>query len=152
MHVFHGARYYRVAWEVHEAKIRRDAFAIFGVRLPPSSEVSDEPPLRTFVTTNLWAAECPDCHTAMLVWVERPVLMCSGCLNAVVDHRWRRVTLPKEAERLAIEAVLQARPLPHTRNWRPGETIADLMAENDARGHSVARGLAARPLIPDVEG
>ena len=34
----------------------------------------------------------------------------------------------------AIEAVLLQRPDPQTRNWRPGEAMGVLRAENEAHG------------------
>jgi hypothetical protein len=38
--------------------------------------------------------------------------------------------VPPDDERQAIEAALRVRPDPTTRNWLPGETVADLLREN----------------------
>lgn len=46
--------------------------------------------------------------------------------------RYFAVIFPVEAD--AIEAVLLRRERDANRNWRPGETLADLMAENAAAG------------------
>jgi len=38
------------------------------------------------------------------------------------------------ADPIAIEAVLLMRPDPNTRNWEPGETVADLVTQNAEHG------------------
>lgn len=36
--------------------------------------------------------------------------------------------------RRGIERLLMMRPIPYTRNWLPGETLTDLLAENIEHG------------------
>jgi hypothetical protein len=43
-----------------------------------------------------------------------------------------------------LEAVILARPVPGTRNWRPGETLDDLIHENAAHGLVPAAALTTR--------
>jgi hypothetical protein len=48
---------------------------------------------------------------------------------------YERLELPAKADE--IERLLVARPDLQTRNWRQGETVADLHAENRAHGIGV---------------
>ena len=75
-----------------------------------------------------WIAECPDCHGAQLASRDDPRFMCDSCANAAIGSLWRPVAWPKDADKIA--ALLDARPLAHTRNWTPGEGLRDLKAEN----------------------
>lgn len=77
-----------------------------------------------------WVADCPDPHCSNAEQVDPPgeVLVCSFCLRS-----WPLVW-PDNGP--AIEAVLALRPVPATRNWLPGESLATLKAENVA--HLVA--------------
>jgi len=45
-----------------------------------------------------------------------------------------RPVWPDPETRAAIVAALEARPAPMTRNWSPGETIEQLLAENIEHG------------------
>lgn len=77
--------------------------------------------------------DCPDCGAAWFVWREGPhQVYCASCLNGGVNGLWRPVRLPEQLEQ--IEALLARRPLPQQRNWHPGETLAQLEAENIAMG------------------
>jgi hypothetical protein len=67
-----------------------------------------------------------------MVWLDEPLMMCSNCFNGTVGGLWRRVELPGEMSQ--IEAALLVRPVPNNRNWRPGETVEDLIAENIEHG------------------
>lgn len=102
------------------------------VRIPPTTHVSDTPPLKARVNHNRWIVDCPDCAGAEFVWLDKPLMMCAECFNVAVERKWRRVVLPNNVA--AIETVLKARPIPHTRNWVPGETVSDLKRENKKRG------------------
>ena len=51
-----------------------------------------------------------------------------GCGNVQVGGAFVKVTWPKNAD--AIEVVLCERLDPSTRNWTPGESVADLKREN----------------------
>lgn len=46
-----------------------------------------------------------------------------------------------------IEALLLARPVPSTRNWMPGETPADLLAENFEHGIVPKAALEGEPVV-----
>jgi hypothetical protein len=49
------------------------------------------------------------------------------------------VVWPAPAKRREILGILRWRPLPSNQNWFPGETIAQLKAENVEHGFKVAR-------------
>lgn len=115
-------------------------------------------PVLAYVNNSKWLAAC-ECGGVEFVDWERPLFMCCSCWNAGVDHAWRALLLPgaevtegdvvalARAEfavladaaaapgsaRDAIEAALLSRK-PANRNWHPGETVADLVAENEAHG------------------
>ena len=97
-----------------------------------------------------WIVECPDCHDAQLAARDDLRYMCIQCANVGVGGKWRPVIWPKDAA--AIEALLDARPMSHNRNWNPGETVKDLQLEDrrhvfteeptDPREHAIWAGLS----------
>jgi hypothetical protein len=98
---------------------------------PPLSEVVDDEPLPARVYRGQWIVDCT-CNGAAYVWLDVPLTWCACCGNRYCGGRWRRVALPPE--RAAIERMLLLRPDAANRNWQPGETVADLVAENAAHG------------------
>ena len=113
-----------------DARLRPDA-ARQGVTLPALDVVSGEP-LPAIVNANRWIVECPVCNGAEFAWKEWPLFLCATCWNGANGYAFRPVVFPDDVE--AIERVLMARPVPDRRNWLPGESVADLMAENEAHG------------------
>ncbi len=105
--------------------------------LPSTEDVSDDAPAPAWVERGVWVVSCPDCagrpdEERHGVWLSGPHLMfCAVCGNRQLDGQWRRVVIPPN--RSAIEALLVGRP-PSNRNWLPGETTEQLIAENDAYG------------------
>lgn len=88
------------------------------------------------VSGSCWIADCPnpDCAGAEFVNFTDPRFFCCACRNASWNHQPLPVQLPTDKMRAQIETVLLERPLPDTRNWAPGETIADLKRENREHG------------------
>ena len=96
-----------------------------------------------------WVADCPrpDCSSAEHAGDEGGAVggltglafHCSHC-GLVCSASW-----PANVD--DIERILAQRPVPSTRNWRPGETLHDLMAENIA--HGVIPAAALDPAHPD---
>lgn len=108
-----------------------------GVTVPPLDQVSRAKPLPARINHNRLIADCPDCNGAEFVWRDGPhLLMCCSCWNGRVGGLWRAVTLPDDIT--TIEAALSERVDPQSRNWQPGETVADLLAENEARPEGIA--------------
>lgn len=70
-----------------------------------------------------WLADCPACAGAMQVWTGQFYAECGDCGVPICELIW-----PADPE--GIEALLSVRPLEKTRNWHPGETLNDLLAEN----------------------
>lgn len=71
-----------------------------------------------------WVADCPDsaCFAAEAVMPGMARAHCAEC-DRPYEVRW-------PTERAEIDRVLSLRPVPATRNWFPGETVAQLVAEN----------------------
>jgi hypothetical protein len=96
-------------------------------------------PLVARVNQGVWIASCscgmpgiprPGC----VVFLDHLLGWCVRCGNQAWGGGWRTIAAPPEAERRLIEAVLACRPDLETRNWEPGESVADLIAENIAHG------------------
>lgn len=81
-----------------------------------------------------WVVDCPFCPSAQMAFEEDHRFLCADCLNADASGAWVRVIWPKPAVRKAIEGPLVVRPKAN-QNWRPGESPAELRAENQARGY-----------------
>jgi hypothetical protein len=130
-----GRRHFGVALEEYA---RRGLLARFaqrlGMRVPPLTEVSDAEPLAAFVHHDRWVARC-ECGDIQFVWLEQPLFLCSNCWNKASGYKWRRVTVPKQAER--IEAILGHRRDHRDRSWMPGVTLAALRRQNVANGEPV---------------
>ncbi len=88
-----------------------------------------------------WVADCPvaDCWNAEHagLW-QGAVGMLTRDGMACRECGWQGAALwpaPELAEQLL--AVLALRPMPSTRNWLPGETVADLLLQNTQHGIGV---------------
>jgi hypothetical protein len=91
-----------------------------------------------YVSWGLWVADCPrpDCRgaehfghapiTGAVGGLTQVGFACARC-GLVCPSQW-----PDNAE--DIWRLLQQRPIEETRNWMPGEELADLVAENIAHG------------------
>jgi len=101
-------------------------------------EMALDSELAAEVNHNRWIVLCPDCLGATFVWLDAPAQLCPNCWNGSKGYRLRRVVVP---ERYAeIEALLKERPLPQNRNWLPGETVDDLLRENQEHGLGAREG------------
>jgi hypothetical protein len=116
-------------------------------------------PVEARIWQGQWIADC-ECRSASFVDPDEPVFMCFGCGNRANGQKPRPVIFPPEAERKEIERLLLERPvddlagltdleragmaralinveneqgerLPLTRSWNPGQSPADLHAEQD---------------------
>jgi hypothetical protein len=85
--------------------------------------------IQVYVNHGRWIAECPDCRGAQVAARSDPRFFCVDCLNAWCGGRWVRLVWPPDAS--DIEALLLKRET-HHRNWSPGESVNDLLAENVA--------------------
>jgi hypothetical protein len=77
---------------------------------------------------SMWIVDCAYCPNAEQVQRFQPGVMCGYCGSNMA------ILWPAEAMVHSIERLLLMRPLPLNRNWRPGETLHDLMRENAEHG------------------
>jgi hypothetical protein len=94
-------------------------------RLPAT--VAASPVLCPIVNCGRWLVRCPFCPAAVRASRVDRRFLCAECGSG---GSWLPVVWPADAA--DIEAVLCARPDRRTRNWMPGETVADLTAETAA--------------------
>ena len=124
-------------WGVdYHAWIRRTASGN-GMRPPGENGVTDGEDVRAYINCGRWLAECPDCHGAQVISDQTRDFWCLHCGNASIDFKWRHIRMPRT--RQSIQAVLILRLAARsdralTRNWKPGETVGDLKAENKSHG------------------
>lgn len=102
----------------------------------PTGRVSDAPAVQAFVDGSRWLAKCtnPVCNGAERVNFETGLFFCCECRNAHVGHDYIQVAAPAAKTRVSIEKALLVRPDWKVRAWTPGERVADLLAQNKARG------------------
>ncbi len=83
--------------------------------------VSHRPIVAARVYAGQWIIDCPMCCGAQVVALGDRCVDCDTRLDVI----W-----PSDEMRHGIERVLGLRPVTHTRNWTPGESLHDLLAEN----------------------
>lgn len=115
--------------------------------VPPITSVAeDAPPLYARVQSApteagheaQWVVTCDcGCQTTVFVWLDTPLALFTRCWNQDWRKRWRPVVVPEPEMRAEIDRALSLRPV-RNRWWNPGETVADLLAENEAQGVGVA--------------
>jgi hypothetical protein len=102
---------------------------------------TDQPAAVVFMYAGQWVASCPRPWCANVEKMGRCDDGTIGGLEGArfecrLSHGGCGLTCAPEwpADVAELEAVLLARPVPVTRNWRPGEDIRDLLAENVDNG------------------
>ena len=90
--------------------------------------------VEAYVNHGRWIVNCPapGCNSAIIASSQDRRFLCAEC-----DSGWYTVVFPPE--KMTIEILLLRRPLDRnglapSRNWRPGETVIRLVAENVRRG------------------
>ena len=88
--------------------------------------------VQAYISEGRWVADCPaGCGGALLMPLNDPWYFCVNCGSG-----WHRVVFPPAMRE--IQTLLLKRPLeggiPKTRNWRVGESVDQLRAENLAHG------------------
>ena len=99
-----------------------------GRQLPLGHAIGDA--IEVVVNHSRWIVQCPICNSAQVAARDDHRFFCIECENG--GRGWVTVIWPEDAD--AIEEVLMLRPDRNTRSWVPGETVEDLLAENDAHG------------------
>lgn len=110
--------------EVQRRTRIQNILAAFG--LPPISDWTPRGTVEAEINHGRWIARC-QCGGAECVDPDWPFLVCCSCGAGPQNIRFPR-------DRKQIESELLKRPDRTTRNWRPGETLADLRQENAEHG------------------
>jgi hypothetical protein len=87
--------------------------------------VSNRPAVLVRAYAGNWINDCPLCRGAQLTSLGD---RCVDC-GLLLEVRW-----PSDEVRYGVERLLSQRPISHTRNWSPGESLHDLLAENVQHG------------------
>lgn len=95
-----------------------------GVPVPAGTAPSPRP--AAVVNHGRWIVRCPYCPSAEFASRTCHLFLCCECANQ--NNGWLQVRWPNDAA--LIEQTLLARPGRHNQHWEPGETVADLLAEN----------------------
>jgi hypothetical protein len=111
--------------------------------LPKQHAVDPRNPIEVYANHGRWVAECPVCHGAQLASRTDPRFFCVDCLNAYNGGKWVPLVWPEDVR--AIEDALVDRATPH-RNWRTGENVSDLAADNEAHAAELR---SSAPAIAD---
>jgi len=80
------------------------------------------------VNWSRWIVDCPICTSALALDPGTTLFECWDC-GARAEVDW-----PDAELRAGIERLLMLRPDEQTRNWHPGESLHDLLAENLEHG------------------
>lgn len=84
-------------------------------------------PLYAYILRGAWVVSCECGET--LFYEPGKSFFCPTCLNAHIAHSARPVIMPEN--RKEIEELLLKRPNPQNRNWLVGESLENLIAENE---------------------
>ena len=100
-------------------------------RIMPTSTTS-KTTVYAHVNHGRWSVRCPWCNSSQNASRDDHRFFCVECGNAAVSGQWVTVVWPNEVA--AIEEVLSKRPDVKNHNWLPGESVADLVADNNEHG------------------
>lgn len=122
----------RTPRRVQEAHLRAGRALPF--TLPADDQVAADVEAHARLDHGRWVVDCPACPSAQLASFEDRRFFCTDCHNAAAGGAWVPVRWPPANQLEAVEAELELRPADATRNWRPGESVDDVRAENAAHG------------------
>ena len=105
--------------------------------LPPLSEVSGQ--VQANVNHGRWIVDCPSegCGNAIVVSQREPYYICTDCGSPENGGRWYCVIYPSDKAQVEVELLKRPEDKPllaETRNWTPGESVADLRRGNRQHG------------------
>ena len=111
--------------------VRRRAYAVRkGLAPPPITESTA--PLIAYVNQGRYVADCV-CGDGVLLDPDWSLGVCLGCYTVHLAITW-----PSDLRQIAD--ALGVRPALRFQNWRPGESVSLLRAENVAHGIAVVEG------------
>lgn len=124
-------------------------------------------PVEAFINTGRVLAQCPVCRRHEYVDPDEPIFYCTTCGNdgsvaarpVVFPADWDAISAALLARDIVpsygrndIEKVMNAQPVGLPREWRPGTTVDELLAENQAWADSqVVDVPTEEPPLEDVE-
>jgi hypothetical protein len=94
-----------------------------------------------FVDQGRWVADCPFCTSAQVVDPDEPRFFCVDCANEPVGGLYVSIEFPEKVEE--IERALLMRHNVLNRNWKVGESVSRLHAEN----REAARAIEEQPPV-----
>lgn len=98
----------------------------------------NEPVAVVYMDWGRWVAKCPrpGCGSAEAFGpgLDGQRFWCRPGQDGDLGGCGFRCAAQWPAEIALIEQLLQGRPMPSTRNWKPGETVHDLLHENVLHG------------------
>ena len=128
-----GSRLFR-GWTIEDFIARHDHVAR-DEPTPPKRGLTDSAVAYAEINHGRWIIECPFCPSAQLATMqEGETFFCVVCRNAEVNNGLVPVVHPSAKQLQGIEKELVRRRDAATRNWRPGENVASLRAENKRMG------------------
>lgn len=102
-------------------------------RVAPADGVADVV-AHAFVNGGKWRVRCPFCSSSQIASETDRRFYCiggeGGCQNFGCGHKPVPVTWPEPNVQVQLEAALLVRPQIF-QNWEPGETVEDMLRENE---------------------
>lgn len=131
MAIYTAVQIYNVADETAlAAKFAAHVASRLNVSPLPPGPVLAPPQVTAYINQNRWLFDCIRCGAGVGC---DPTWTSTNCFGGC-RTRYTDIVFPNSTDRAAIESALLARPDLKNRNWLPGETAADLLAENAANG------------------
>ncbi len=119
---------------------RRGVNRLLGRDMAPirlqSVQPVDAPRAVAYVDKGNWWARCPSGACCGIEYIDPDVglFFCCSCYNVEWGGAPLFVDFPDVTTRTEIERLLLARPNHINRNWRPGDSLTDIEADNIAHG------------------
>jgi len=117
--------FFKMNWPNYKQMVIIPAMMKRHLPITEDTEGIDGKPLCAYVNHGRWVVKC-ECGGAEKAWNEG-YFMCQSCFNTFHGHKYRLSIFPEH--RGQIEKLLIDRPLVN-RNWKVGETLGQLLAEN----------------------
>lgn len=106
-------------------------YRLRGNEIPEPVDVTTGSPVYARADHGRWIVDCDVDQNAQYVDDGDLRFFCITCFNVGNAAQWREIIWPTDADE--IESALMVRAVAN-RNWIPGETVANLEAENVAHG------------------
>jgi hypothetical protein len=105
-----------------------------GLSLDLPSEVSELLSVQAHVNEGRWSILCPECPGSEYASRIDHRFFCTNCANEAVGGKWIPVVWPSPELTEVIETILNLRGRPELQWWHQGETLTQLIQENEEHG------------------